>query len=238
MSAAQLVLKVSGLTVNYGATSALKNVDFYAYEGEIVGLAGPNGAGKTTLLETIAGFLKPREGEIHLLDRRIDGLSVLQRRMMGMVLVPQEGNVFPDMTVRENLDVGALLSHKDIRERLIDETYQLFPILHKRATQFAVTLSGGEQRMLALGIGLVSNASILLIDEPSTGLAPKMVTRLFETLDAIKESAGKTIVLSEQNIGVTEIADRVFGIEAGEIRFCENTENLDSEAVRDLYLGK
>ena len=107
MSAAQLVLKVSGLTVNYGATSALKNVDFYAYQGEIVGLAGPNGAGKTTLLETIAGFLKPREGEIHLLDRRIDGLSVLQRRMMGMVLVPQEGNVFHDMTVRENLDVGA-----------------------------------------------------------------------------------------------------------------------------------
>jgi len=92
--------------------------------------------------------------------------------------------------------------------------------------------------MLALGIGLVSNAGILLIDEPSTGLAPKMVTRLFETLDAIKESTGKTIVLSEQNIGVTEIADRVFGIEAGEIRFCENTENLDSEAVRDLYLGK
>jgi ABC-type branched-subunit amino acid transport system ATPase component len=234
----ELVLEVSELTVNYGATSALKSVDLFAHKGEIVGLAGPNGAGKTTLLETIAGFLRQKEGDIRLFGTQINEFPVLKRRMMGVVLVPQERNNFPYMTVSENLDVGGIINCKDVNKRLIEEVYQLFPVLHTRANQLAGTMSGGEQRMLAIGIGLVSNASILLIDEPSTGLAPKMVTRLFETLGSIKELTGKTIVLSEQNIGVIDIADRVFGIEAGEVRFCEKTEDLDRDIIRDLYLGK
>jgi branched-chain amino acid transport system ATP-binding protein len=153
------------------------------------------------------------------------------------MLVPQDGNVFPMMSVKKNLEVGVILSNHSEKENLINYVYELFPVLRERRKQTVNTLSGGQQKMLAVGIGIASNANVMLIDEPSIGLAPKLVTKLFETLRKIKEDTQKTIVLSEQNIKVLNIADRLFGLEAGEIRFDEKKENLGRDVVKDLYLG-
>jgi len=217
--------------------SALKGIDFYAYDNEIVGIVGPNGAGKTTLLESIAGSMHIREGQINFLGHQIERWSVLKRRQLGLMLVPQDGNVFPMMSVKKNLEVSVVLSSHSEKASLINYVYELFPVLRERRKQTVNTLSGGQQKMLAVGIGIASNASVMLIDEPSIGLAPKLVTKLFETLRKIKEDTQKTIVLSEQNIKVLDIADRLFGLEAGEIRFDEKKENLGRDVVRDLYLG-
>jgi branched-chain amino acid transport system ATP-binding protein len=231
------ILKVSGLTVCYGRMTALKCIDFYANDNEIVGIVGPNGSGKTTLLEAIAGSIHIREGQIHFLDHQIERWPVLKRRQYGLMLVPQEGNIFPMMSVKKNLEVSVILSERAEREELVDYVYELFPILWERRRQIANTLSGGQQKMLAVGIGIASNAQVMLIDEPSIGLAPKLVTKLFETLQKIREDTKKTIVLSEQNIKILNIADRLFGLEAGEIRFDEKKEDLNRDVVKDLYLG-
>ena len=232
------MLKVSGLTCAYGKVNALKGIDFYVRELEIVGIVGPNGAGKTTLLEAIAGTVPIKEGRIEFLGERVERWSVLQRRRRGVMLIPQDGNVFPLMTVRKNLEVSVILSRHAERKELMDYAYQLFPILWDKRKQNANTLSGGQQKMLAVALGLASNATLMLVDEPSIGLAPKLVTRLFETFRRIREDTGKTIVLSEQNIKVLDTADRLFGLEAGHIRFDERTENLSKETVKSLYLGK
>jgi branched-chain amino acid transport system ATP-binding protein len=217
--------------------SALKGIDFYAYDNEIVGIVGPNGAGKTTLLESIAGSMHIRDGQISFLGHQIERWPVLKRRQHGLMLVPQDGNIFSMMSVKKNLEVSVILSKRSEKESLINYVYELFPVLWDRRKQTANTLSGGQQKMLAVGIGIASNAKVMLIDEPSIGLAPKLVTKLFETLTKIKEDTQKTIVLSEQNIKVLDIADRLFGLEAGEIRFDETKENLGEDVVRDLYLG-
>lgn len=231
------ILRVSGLTASYGSLNALKGIDFYAYDSEIVGIVGPNGAGKTTLLECIAGSIHIRDGQISFLGQSIEGWPVLKRRQLGLMLVPQDGNIFPMMTVKKNLEVSVILSDPSEKESLINYVYELFPVLWDRRKQKGNTLSGGQQKMLAIGIGIASNARVMLIDEPSIGLAPKLVTRLFETLKKIREDTQKTIVLSEQNIKVLDIADRLFGLEAGEIRFNERKENLGEDVVRNLYLG-
>jgi branched-chain amino acid transport system ATP-binding protein len=228
---------VFGLATHYGKVCALKSINFDAHENEIVGIVGPNGAGKTTLLESIAGSLHISEGKITFLEHSIEHWPVLKRRQLGIMLVPQDGNIFPLMTVKKNLDVSLILSARAKRVELIDYVYELFPILKERRRQTANTLSGGQQKMLAVGIGIVSDARIMLIDEPSIGLAPKLVTRLFETLKRIQVDTRKTIVLSEQNIKVLHIADRLFGLEAGAIRFDERTKNLSKDVVKDLYLG-
>lgn len=231
------ILEVSNLTASYGMISALKGIGFSANDKEIVGIVGPNGAGKTTLLECIAGSMHIREGRINFLGHQIERWPVLKRRRLGLMLVPQEGNIFPLMSVKKNLEVSVILSRRSEREELIDRVYKLFPVLWEKRKQIANTLSGGQQKMLAVGIAIASNAKVMLIDEPSIGLAPKLVTKLFETLEKIREDTGKTIVLSEQNIKVLDIADRLFGLEAGEIRFDEKTENLSRDVVKDLYLG-
>ncbi|MBA7713269.1 High-affinity branched-chain amino acid transport ATP-binding protein LivF [subsurface metagenome] len=231
------ILKVSNLSTWYGRISALKAINFYANDDEIVGIVGPNGAGKTTLLESIAGSLNIKEGQINFLGHQIERWTVLKRRRLGLMLIPQEENIFPLMSVKKNVEVSVILSNRAEKEELIDYVYELFPILWDRRKQIANTLSGGQQKMLAVGIGIASNARVMLIDEPSIGLAPKLVTKLFETLKKIKEDTKKTIVLSEQNIKVLNIADRLFGLEAGEIRFDEKKENLSRDAVKDLYLG-
>jgi branched-chain amino acid transport system ATP-binding protein len=154
------------------------------------------------------------------------------------MLVPQEGYVFPMMSVKANLEVSGLLNSEGDNEKLIGYVYELFPILSERERQIASTLSGGQQKMLAIGIGIVSNAKVMLVDEPSIGLAPKLVTKLFENLRQIKEDTGKTLVLSEQNVKILKIADRIFGLEAGEIRFSERTEDLDESMVTELYMGE
>lgn len=231
------ILKVSGLTACYGMISALRGIEFYANDNEIVGIVGPNGAGKTTLLESIAGSMHIREGKINFLGHQIEGWSVLKRRKLGLMLLPQEENIFPMMSVKKNLDVSVVLSARSERESLISYVYELFPVLRDRRKQIGNTLSGGQQKMLAIGMGIASNARVMLIDEPSIGLAPKLVTKLFETLRMIRNDRQKTIVLSEQNIKVLNIADRLFGLEAGEIRFDEKTENLSRDVVEALYLG-
>lgn len=215
----------------------LKEINFHVYENDIVGIVGPNGSGKSTLLECIAGSLPIKSGEIYFLGTRVDRFSVRRRREMGLMLIPQEENIFPMMTVKKNLEISALLSDRSQKERLINYVYDLFPVLEERRRQIANTLSGGQQRMLAVGIAIVSNARLMLIDEPSIGLAPKLVTRLLETLKQIRKEMGKTIVLSEQNIKILTVADRLFGLEAGEIRFDEKIENLSKERVKNLYLG-
>jgi len=231
------ILEVSGLTACYGMISALKGIGFYVNDNEIVGIVGPNGAGKTTLLESIAGSMHIKEGQINFLGHQIERWPVLKRRQLGLMLVPQEGNIFPLISVKKNLEVSVILSNRAKKEELIDRVYKLFPVLWEKRRQIANTLSGGQQKMLAVGIGIASNAKVMLIDEPSIGLAPKLVTKLFETLKKIKKDTGTTIVLSEQNIKVLNIADRLFGLEAGEIRFDEKTENLSRDVVKDLYLG-
>jgi branched-chain amino acid transport system ATP-binding protein len=233
----QPLLKVYKLIVCYGRVSALKCIDFYVNDNEIVGIAGPNGAGKSTLLEAIAGSVPVREGHIEFLGHHIQNWSVIKRRQLGLMLIPQEGNIFPMMSVKRNLEVSVILSDRGSREKLIDYVYQIFPILWDRRKQTANTLSGGQQKMLAVGMGIASNARVMLIDEPSIGLAPKLVTKLFDTLQKIREDTKKTIVLSEQNIKILNIADRLFGLEAGEIRFDEKKENLNRDVVKDLYLG-
>lgn len=231
------ILKVTDLTAGYGRISAVKDINFYAHDDEIVGIVGPNGAGKTTLLECIAGSMRIKNGRIFLLGHHIEKWPVLKRRQLGLMLIPQEGNVFPMMSVKKNLEISVILSNRAERKGLIDYVYELFPILWERRKQIANTLSGGQQKMLAVGLGITSNARVMLIDEPSIGLAPKLVTRLFETLKKIKEDTKKTIVLSEQNIKILNIADRLFGLEAGKIRFDEKTKNLSRDIVKDLYLG-
>ena len=207
----ETILKVAGLITQYGQLTALKNISFEVFENEIIGIVGPNGSGKTTLLETIAGTLKKSQGEISFLNRRIDDLTVRQRRKRGLMLVPQENYIFPMMPVRKNLEVsGVLNSHAEVN-RLIDYASSLFPMLKDRQTQGAHTLSGGQQKMLAIGIGIVSNARLLLIDEPSIGLAPKLVTKLLNTLKQIREETGKTLFLAEQNIKILRIAARIIG---------------------------
>jgi branched-chain amino acid transport system ATP-binding protein len=233
-----VILKVTGLTCSYDKVNALKGIDFYVRDLEIVGIVGPNGAGKTTLLEAIAGTVPVRQGRIEFLGQSIERWPVLHRRRQGLMLIPQDGNVFPAMSVKKNLEVSVILSQHAQRRELIEYAYELFPVLWERRRQNANTLSGGQQKMLAVSIGLASNARLMLVDEPSIGLAPKLVTRLFETFRKIREDTGKTIVLSEQNIKVLNIADRMFGLEAGEIRFDEKTENLSKEAVKNLYLGR
>lgn len=231
------ILEISNLTACYGKVNALKGINFYAYDNEIVGLVGPNGAGKTTLMESIAGLMIIKEGQISFLGVQIEKWPILKRRKLGIMLMPQEENIFPMMSVKKNLDVSVILSNRGEKEKLINYVYELFPVLYERKKQIANTLSGGEQKMLAIGIAIASNAKLILIDEPSIGLAPKLVTKLFETLKKIKEDTRKTIVLSEQSIKVLSIADRLFGLEAGEIRFAEKTENLNRKVVKDLYMG-
>jgi branched-chain amino acid transport system ATP-binding protein len=216
----------------------IKGIDFNAYEGEIVGLVGPNGAGKTTFLEALVGNIEIREGQIHFLDKRIEGMSVMKRRKMGMVLMPQEDYIFPFMPVKRNLQVAAVLSRDEEKEESLDFVYGLFPVLKERERQIADTLSGGERKMLSVGMGIMTNARVILIDEPSIGLAPKIVTALFENLKMIKEETGKTLILAEQNVKILKIANRVFGLEAGKIRFCEKTEDLDEAVVKELYMGE
>ncbi|MBW2109331.1 MAG: ATP-binding cassette domain-containing protein [Deltaproteobacteria bacterium] len=216
----------------------IKGIDFDVYEGEIVGLVGPNGAGKTTFLETIAGTIKSKAGKIFWRQKCINSLSVMARRKLGIMLVPQEAYIFPMMTVKANLEVTGIFNNHTETKRLMAYVHEIFPVLRTREKQIANTLSGGERKMLAVGMGIISNAKLIMIDEPSIGLAPKLVTKLLENLKKIKEDTGRTLVLAEQNVKILNVADRIYGLEAGEMRFCDKTQNLDETMVAELYMGK
>lgn len=232
-----LLLETENLTVTYGSYAALKKVSFSVYEGEIVAIVGPNGAGKTTLLETIAGLLRPKEGVIKIQSRDVTKLGPLQRRRLGLMLIPQEQNVFPSMSVKDNLQFGAFYENKRTTSELLKRVFQSFPKLSDRITQLAGTMSGGEQRMLAIGIGLAANSRVLMIDELSLGLAPKVVGSILTQLRNIRDETGTTIVLSEQSIKALDVADRVYGLEAGEVMFAEYTQYLDRDLIKSIYLG-
>ena len=234
-----MMLRVKDLNVYYDAIHALKNVSFEVNEGEIVTLIGANGAGKTTTLRTISGLKKPTSGSILLDGKDITHTSPRDRVKMGMSQVPEGRRVFPDMTVLENLELGAYLrrDRAGIAEDL-KMVYERFPRLADRKRQAAGTLSGGEQQMLAMGRALMSRPKILFLDEPSMGLAPLLVQEIFDIIQDINKS-GTTVLLVEQNASMAlQIANRAYVMETGSIVLSGTGEELShSDDIKKAYLG-
>jgi branched-chain amino acid transport system ATP-binding protein len=233
------MLEVNNICTHYGKIQALWDVCFSVNEAEIFALVGANGAGKSTLLNTISGLIRPTSGSITFLGQRIDGLSPHVIVELGISHIPEGRKLFTDMSVRENLEMGAYpkrsWKQKDIT---IQQVYKTFPILKEREGQLARTLSGGEQQMLAMGRGLMSQPKICIIDEPSNGLAPRLVLEVFQIIKSLREQ-GITILLIEQNVKQTlEIADRACVLENGRLAL-EGTcdELLQSDHIRKAYLG-
>ena len=224
----------------YGNIHALKGIDLEVGEGEIVTLIGSNGAGKTTTLKSIIGLLQPQEGEVYFKDQDITGQSADNMARLGLVLVPEGRQVFPYMSVYENLEMGAY-SRSDAAEkkRNFEKVYGLFPRLYERRSQEAGTLSGGEQQMLAIGRALMAEPQMILLDEPSLGLAPIIVDGIFSLIQTINRQ-GITILLVEQNANMAlSIADRGYVMETGTIVLHESSEALlSSDIVRKSYLGE
>jgi branched-chain amino acid transport system ATP-binding protein len=233
------MLEVSRLSVCYGPIQVLWDVDVSVNEAEIVALVGANGAGKTTLLNAISGVLKPSSGTVSFLDRRIDGLAPHVIVGLGLSHVPEGRRLFTDMSVRENLEMGAYTrSAWKHKQETLERVYSLFPRLKEREGQLARTLSGGEQQMLAMGRGLMSRPKMCIIDEPSNGLAPRLVSEVFNIIKSLRDQ-GITILLVEQNVRQTlEVADRACVLENGHLAL-EGTcdELLQSDHIRKAYLG-
>jgi branched-chain amino acid transport system ATP-binding protein len=233
------LLELKDVDTNYGAVEVLRNVSLEIKDGEIVCLLGPNAAGKTTTLKTILGMVPPAKGEIYLDGERIDGSKTQEVVAKGVTMVPEGRRLFGRMTVRENLEIGAeLRTDKDKIATDLDRVLGLFPKLKERITQKAGSLSGGEQQMLAMGRALMAGPKVLLMDEPSMGLAPVLVEQVF---DIIKElnNQGSTIFLVEQNASMAlEIADRGYVLQTGEVVLSDSAPNLlASQEVQEAYLG-
>jgi len=233
------LLELKAVHTYYGAIHALRGVSLTVDEGEIVTLIGSNGAGKSTTLRTISGLLRPREGEITLRDQRITGLAPHRIVELGICQSPEGRRVFARMTVHENLNMGAFArKDKDQIAKDYERVYDLFPRLRERMTQKAGTLSGGEQQMLAIGRALMSAPRVLLLDEPSMGLAPILVEQIFEIIRTINQQ-GTTVLLVEQNaLMALGIAHRGYILQTGEVVLSDVSDNLRrNEAVRRAYLG-
>lgn len=234
------MLEIENLQVNYGISPALKGVSIKVGDGEFVTIIGANGAGKTTLLRTVSGLLKPRKGTITFMGKKISGKSAHSIVHMGVVHVPEGRGTFPDMTTQENLDMGGFLcSDKKLFKQNLEKVLTIFPILKERKNQLAGTLSGGEQQMLAVGRGLMANPKMLLLDEPSQGLAPLLVEHLGETISALHKEHSLTILLVEQNASMAlEIADRGYVLQTGQVVMQDTAANLmKNEFVKQAYLG-
>jgi branched-chain amino acid transport system ATP-binding protein len=233
------MLKVDDINVYYGNIQALKGVSLEVKEGEIVTLIGANGAGKSTLLKTLSGLLKPKSGTIHYLDGSISGKAPQSIVKSGISHVPEGRRVFANMSVEENLELGAYLrkNAKEIRKDM-DHVYELFPRLQERRKQISGTLSGGEQQMLAMGRAIMAKPKLLLLDEPSMGLAPLMVKNIFQIIQKINRE-GTTILLVEQNANMAlSIADRAYVIETGKVVVSGSASELQSsEQIKMAYLG-
>ncbi|GEK33670.1 ABC transporter ATP-binding protein [Kurthia sibirica] len=233
------MLKVNNINVYYGNIQALKGVSLEVNEGEIVTLIGANGAGKSTLLKTLSGLLRPKQGTIEYLGKNLQKRAAQSIVKDGVIQVPEGRRVFSNMTVEENLDLGAYLRHdragiaKD-KERV----FELFPRLLERRKQSSGTLSGGEQQMLAMGRAIMAKPKLLLLDEPSMGLAPLMVKTIFEIIKEIN-ATGTTILLVEQNANMAlSIADRAYVIETGKVVLSGRASELQkSDEIRAAYLG-
>ena len=234
------MLDLRNLVSAYGHILALQDISLYVKQGEIVTILGSNGAGKTTLLMAIAGLVPPRQGEILWEGRPIQQLTPDQIKALGIGLVPEGRHIFPEFTVLENLRMGAYLrrDREHIREDL-ERMMELFPILCQRQSQLGGTLSGGEQQMLAIARALMGRPQLLLLDEPSLGLAPMIVQQIFEILRQIHQQQQTTILLVEQNAYLAlQLADRGYLLENGKIQLTDTTANLlGNEEVRKAYLG-
>jgi len=233
------MLEVQNVNTFYGKVQALWDISLTVGEAEIVALVGANGAGKTTLLNTISGLLQPASGTIEFMGQRIDGLPSHKIVEMGISHVPEGRRLFTDMSVHENLEMGAYTSRAwKSRHETEKEVYESFSILKERAGQLARTLSGGEQQMLAMGRGLMSRPKLCIFDEPSYGLAPIVMTEVFDVIKSLREQ-GITILIIEQNVPRTlEIADRAYVLENGRIVLEGNCEKLlEEEMVKKAYLG-
>lgn len=234
------MLEVNNLSVSYGGIKALRGINVQVADKKIVSLIGANGAGKSTLLRTISGLVRAQSGSIKFDGEEITGLSIDKICKKGIALVPEGRRVFTDLTVAENLKIGAYLRNdKTEIAKDLDWVYELFPRLKERSWQFAGTLSGGEQQMLAVGRALMSRPRLLMMDEPSLGLAPLIVQQIFSIIEEINKK-GVTILLIEQNANMAlKAADTAYVLETGDITLSGSGESLlADEKVREAYLGK
>jgi branched-chain amino acid transport system ATP-binding protein len=236
----ETLLEVSKLNVSYGATQALWDVSFAVNKGELVALLGSNGAGKTTSLRSVQGVLKPKGGKVVFNSIEITGNDANKVTALGLSLVPEGRGLFTSMTVEENLQLGAYTkrARKNLKKNIVT-AYDLFPILKERFKQRAGSLSGGEQQMLAIARGLMAEPELLMLDEPSLGLAPIIVSKLFKVLDELKKNRGLTMVLVEQNVEASlDIADRAYLLDNGRITFEGKPDEFRAnKSLRESYLG-
>ena len=233
------LLEVNNLVVNYGMIRALKGISFHVNQGEIVSLIGANGAGKTTSLHTITGLIRPKEGSICFKGEEISKIPAHKIVTKGLVHVPEGRRIFQSLTVAENLMMGSYTrSDKEAIAKDLQHVYELFPRLEERKTQMAGTLSGGEQQMLAMGRALLSGGEMIVMDEPSMGLSPLLVSEVFEIIKSIRD-AGKTVLLVEQNAKkALTVSDRVYVLETGTIAMDGNaSELINDDRIKKAYLG-
>ena len=232
------MLKVENLNVYYGSINAIKGISFEVNQGEIVTMIGANGAGKSTTMNTVAGLLKPRSGSIVFEDKDITHMPASKVVSLGLALCPEGRRVFQQMSVRENLEMGGYTRPNSELEESIENVYDHFPRLKERYKQVAGTLSGGEQQMLAMGRALMSKPKLMMMDEPSMGLAPILVEQIFDIIRELKR-AGTTILLVEQNAQMAlSIADRAYVLETGKIvNEGSASDLLHDDSVRRAYLG-
>lgn len=233
------MLEVKNLSVHYGMIQAVRNVDFTVNEGEIVSLIGANGAGKSTILKTLSGLIHPSEGEIVYLGENIASTSAKKIVEKGLVQVPEGRHVFPGLTVKENLELGAFLrKDKEEIQKDMEAVFERFPILKERKDQDAQTLSGGEQQMLAMGRALMRRPKLLFLDEPSMGLAPIFIREIFKIIQEIQKT-GTTVLLIEQNAKMAlSISNRAYVLETGSVVLSgTGQELLESDEIQKAYLG-
>ncbi len=232
------MLEIKNLSAGYGKVPVLRDIAFHVETDEMVAIIGPNGAGKSTLLKTISGLVKAQAGGVHFGKDDLTGMAPDQVVRHGIAYVPEGGRPFPNMTVMDNLKMGAYSNPSVLKTGILDEIYELFPILKKRSGQYARTLSGGERQMLAIARGLVARPKMIMLDEPSLGVAPKLVDEIYEKIAALKKS-GLTVLLVEQNTGYAlELSDRGYVLENGQVVMEGSSAELShSEHIKQYYLG-
>jgi branched-chain amino acid transport system ATP-binding protein len=234
------MLKINNLHVNYGVIEALRGVSIEVGEADIRTIIGANGAGKSTILKTVIGLLKPREGTIEFPRRQIQGLQPYQIARLGIAYVPEDRSIFTRMGTLENLYMGAFIfKARSVRDKNIKKVYEIFPILFERRNQLAGTLSGGEQQMLAIGRALMSDPRLLLLDEPSLGLAPLVIEQIFTVIKNINTAYRTTILIVEQNVRkALQVSNWGYLIENGYLVLADNAQNLSkNQKIKDTYLG-
>jgi len=234
------VLEMQEVSVWYGEFEVLRNISLELRSGENIGLFGPNGHGKTTILKTISGLLRPKEGNIFFSGKNINGLSPRERVELGIIQVPQGHQLFPRMTVLENLMLGAYVSTAwRKRKENLERVFSLFPQLEEKKQQVCSTLSGGERQMVAIGRGFMGNAQILMLDEPSTGLAPKITEKVMEAVRKIRD-LGQLLILVEQNAEyILDLTERMYLIERGKV-VAEGggRDLLSNDRIKEVYFGR